>query len=98
MENIRHLVVLMLENRSFDNMVGYVYADKENHPPINIPPPAEGATTAYDGLSKSVVDSDFWNPSNANFFGDPPAEPQKIPVTWLVTECQIPILAKSSCI
>src|SRR6202158_5365800 len=38
MEKIRHLVVLMLENRSFDNMVGYVYADKANHPPINIPP------------------------------------------------------------
>ena len=90
MENIRHLVVLMLENRSFDNMVGYVYADKENHPPINIPPPAEGAPTAYDGLSKPAADSDFWNPSNANFFGDPPAEPQKIPVTALVTDFRMP--------
>ena len=90
MENIRRLVVLMLENRSFDNMVGYVYADKENHPPINILPPTEGAPTAYDGLSKPAADSAFWNPSNANFFGDPPAEPQKIPVTGLVTDFRMP--------
>jgi phospholipase C len=25
MELVRHLLVLMLENRSFDNMVGYAY-------------------------------------------------------------------------
>jgi phosphoesterase family protein len=69
MEKIRHLVVLMLENRSFDNMVGYMYADKDNHPPINIPPPAAGgAPTTYDGLSNPAANSDFWNPGNANFF------------------------------
>jgi phospholipase C len=90
MENIRHLVVLMLENRSFDNMAGYVYADKENHPPINIPPPGEGAPTAYDGLSKPAADSDFWNPGNANFFGDPLAEPQKILVTEQVRDFRMP--------
>jgi phospholipase C len=89
MEKIRHLVVLMLENRSFDNMVGYVYADKQNHPPINIPAPSQGAPTSYDGLSKPSLDSDFWNPSNADFFGDPPAAPQKIPVTEQVTDFRI---------
>jgi hypothetical protein len=81
MEKIRHLVVLMLENRSFDNMVGYVYADKANHPPINIPAPAEGSRTTCDGLSKPAPDDDFWNPGNANFFEDPPADPQKIQAT-----------------
>ena len=80
MEKIRHLVVLMLENRSFDNMVGYVYADG-NRPPINIPQPAERSPTTYDGLSQTAPDNDFWNPSNADFFGDPPATPQKIPAT-----------------
>jgi phospholipase C len=50
MEKVRHLVVLMLENRSFDNMVGYVYADKQNHPPINIPPPPDGTVTTYEGI------------------------------------------------
>jgi phospholipase C len=91
MEKIRHLVVLMLENRSFDNMVGYVYADKANHPPINIPPPAEGHRTTYDGLSKPAPDDDFWNPGNANFFEDPPTDPQKIPVTEQVTDFRMPI-------
>jgi phospholipase C len=91
MENIRHLVVLMLENRSFDNIAGYVYADRENHPPINIPRLMEGTPTAYDGLSKPASDSDFWNPSNVNFFGDPSAEPQKVLVTGQVTDFRMPI-------
>ena len=91
MEKIRNLVVLMLENRSFDNMVGYVYADKANHPPINIPPPAEGSRTTYDGLSKPAPDDDFWNPGNANFFEDPPADPQKITATEQVTDFRMPI-------
>ena len=54
MEKIRHLVVLMLENRSFDNMAGYVYADRDNHPPINIPAPANEAPTTYDGLLETA--------------------------------------------
>jgi phospholipase C len=90
MEKIRHLVVLMLENRSFDNMVGYVYADSENRPPINVPPPAEGAPTTYDGLSLPAADSEFWNPGNAEFFGNPPAAPQKIPVTKQATDFRMP--------
>ena len=81
----------MLENRSFDNMVGYAYADIGNRPPFNIPPPAAGFPTTYDGLSKPAPDSDFWNPSNANFFEDPPADPQKIPVTEQVTDFRMPI-------
>jgi phospholipase C len=71
MELVRHLVVLMLENRSFDDLVGYVYAGDGNRLPINIPQPAEGSPTTYDGLSKPAADSDFWNPSNASFFEDP---------------------------
>jgi hypothetical protein len=35
--------------------------------------------------------SDFWNPTDANFFDDPPADPQKIPVTQLVTDFRMPI-------
>ena len=33
----------------------------------------------------------FWNPSNANFFEDPPADPQKILVTEQVTDFRMPI-------
>ncbi len=28
--SIKHIVVLMLENRSFDHMLGYLYADQGN--------------------------------------------------------------------
>ncbi len=31
---LQHIVVVMLENRSFDNMLGFLYADKGNVPPL----------------------------------------------------------------
>ncbi|HEY6337597.1 MAG TPA: alkaline phosphatase family protein [Candidatus Sulfotelmatobacter sp.] len=37
LEKIKHIVVLMLENRSFDNMLGWLY-DPQNPPPFNQPP------------------------------------------------------------
>jgi len=39
---INHIVVLMLENRSFDHMLGFLYEDRENISP---------AGQAFDGLS-----------------------------------------------
>ena len=45
-KTIDHIVVLMLENRSFDNLLGWLYADEE--PPYK---------QAYEGLSY-----DLWNP------------------------------------
>jgi phospholipase C len=38
MENIDHVVVVMMENRSFDNLLGWLYADEGNRPPHNLPP------------------------------------------------------------
>src|SRR5438477_12425159 len=40
--SIQHVVVLMLENRSFDHMLGFLYADRNNVSP-------SGA--AFDGLT-----------------------------------------------
>ncbi len=37
MENIEHLVVLMFENRSFDNLLGWLYDDETDPPKLNIP-------------------------------------------------------------
>ena len=45
-ETIDHVVVLMLENRSFDNLLGWLYADQ--------PPPDD---QHFEGLT-----SDLWNP------------------------------------
>jgi phospholipase C len=67
MEKIRHLGVLMLENRSFDNMVDWLYANQGNHPPLNIPVPASGPTT-YEGLSTPLESTASWTPKNEYFF------------------------------
>jgi len=48
-DNIEHVVVVMMENRSFDNLLGWLYADVDNHPPVNIP---EQNPTTFDGLTK----------------------------------------------
>jgi hypothetical protein len=37
MNQIEHIVYLMLENRSIDNVLGWLYADTGNHPQYNIP-------------------------------------------------------------
>jgi len=51
---IHHVVVLMLENRSFDNVLGWLYADSSNRPPRNIP---ASANPTFDGL----VNGEYWN-------------------------------------
>src|SRR6266481_8009617 len=91
LELVRHLVVLMLENRSFGNMVGYVYANDGNCPPINIPQPAEGSPKTYDGLCKPAPDTDFWNPNNADFFADRRRSQTKFRRPAAVTDFRMPI-------
>ena len=50
MANIKHIVVVMLENRSLDNVLGWLYSDKGNQPAANIPPSGDGKKPTYDGL------------------------------------------------
>jgi phospholipase C len=69
MRALRHLVVVMLENRSFDNMLAFAYAPENNQPPINIPPPQNGLTPTYDGLY-SGTGTEYWNPTNSDFFSN----------------------------
>ncbi len=68
MDRVKHLVVVMMENRSFDNLLGFLYEDVNNTPPINIPPPPPGGKTTFEGLVQPNPTSDFWNPSNADYF------------------------------
>ena len=76
MGQIKHLVVVMMENRSFDNLLGFLYAKDNNVPPINIPAPPPGRGTSYDGLVDASATSPFWNPSNPEYFtsGAPPVK------------------------
>ncbi len=52
---IKHVVVLMLENRSFDNLLGWLY-DGQNKPPYNQVPPGQ----SFDGLDDNAP-SCPWN-------------------------------------
>lgn len=62
---IEHIVVVMLENRSLDNMCGWLYPDASHAPSTCLP---AGSPQAYDGLSTTL-----WNPSNAGYFSGQPA-------------------------
>ncbi len=72
---IQHIVVVMLENRSFDNMLGFLYADQGNVPPLNLPAldPA-----SFDGLLPPALSNAFWNPANLDFFSVPGTAPIKV--------------------
>jgi len=52
LEQIEHIVVLMMENRSFDNLLGWLY-DARNRPPFDRVP----AGQAFEGLAGRKV----WN-------------------------------------
>jgi phospholipase C len=90
MDRIKHAVVVMMENRSFDNLLGFLYADVNNTPPINIPAPPPGGPTTFDGLVDPNPTSPFWNPSNADYFSG--KDPIKVFATRGTTGAQ-PFLA-----
>ncbi|MGC2108885.1 MAG: alkaline phosphatase family protein [Candidatus Korobacteraceae bacterium] len=55
LNKINHVVVVMLENRSFDHMLGFLYADSKNQSPHG--KPFEGLTgneTVSDGKGRTV--------------------------------------------
>ena len=56
MEKIKHIVYLMLENRSFDNVLGWLYDPEcDDLPATNIPPQEP---TTFDGLKTSYYNLD----------------------------------------
>ena len=57
---IKHIVVVMLENRSFDNMCGWTYSGQTPQPTLFLP---AGSPAVFDGLNPGL-----WNPSNGEFF------------------------------
>jgi phospholipase C len=72
---IQHMVVVMLENRSFDNMLGFLYADQGNVPPLNLP---AQDPASFDGVLPSATSDAFWNPANADFFSPSGTAPDKV--------------------
>lgn len=76
MAQVKHLVVVVMGNRSFDNLLGFLYANENNIPPINIRAPPPGEQNSYHGLIDPNPTSPFWNPSNSEYFtsGAPPVK------------------------
>jgi phospholipase C len=64
---IQNVVVVMFENRSLDNLCGWLYSKSSPQPNLYLP---AGSPASYNGLSV-----DLWNPSNADYFdGQPPTK------------------------
>jgi phospholipase C len=59
---IEHIVVLMLENRSFDHMLGFLYSDTDNRSPAGAP---------FEGLTGTEANSDATGKSVSVFRIDP---------------------------
>jgi phospholipase C len=75
LSNIQHIVVLMLENRSFDYMLGFLYADQGNKSPSG--QPFEGLTgkeSNPDSNGKSVPVFKI-KPTDKNAYFMPGADP-----------------------
>ena len=72
---IKHLVVVALENRSLDNMLGTLHTDG-TAPSVVLP---AGSATSFDGLRPDLA-----NPANPGFFdGGPPPSGRRTLVVYL---------------
>lgn len=79
LEPIEHLIVVMLENRSLDNMLGTLYSDGRE-PGLVLP---AGSRVTFDGLQPGLA-----NPSNAAYFTGAAAD--NVPVSAQVQSPNVP--------
>src|ERR1017187_652203 len=77
LQGIEHIVVVMMENRSFDNLLGWLY-DAPNPPPFNIP---QQSPTTFSGLLPGVC-------SNRSDASSPPVFASRPPTAW--PSCPMP--------
>jgi phospholipase C len=73
--SIQHVVVLMLENRSFDHMLGYLYRDAGNVSPTGQPFDGLTGQESNPGSSSAAVPVDQITPSTPNAYFMPGADP-----------------------
>ena len=74
--SVEHIVVLVLENRSFDHMLGFLYADSGNVSPANRQP-FEGLTSEESNSNAigAAVPISALTPETANVYFTPGADP-----------------------
>jgi phospholipase C len=58
LSQIKHIVVLMMENRSFDNLLGWLYDPENNKAPFNQQPPTNFEGLYGKGLNNPGPDGD----------------------------------------
>jgi phospholipase C len=51
LKDIEHIVLVMMENRSFDNLLGWLY-DENNRPAFNIP---DQQPPTFEGLKPNTI-------------------------------------------
>jgi phospholipase C len=69
LQQIQHIVVVMFENRSLDDMCGWLYQGPASPPGAFLP---AGSPAHFDGLNVGL-----WNPRNVSYFSG--AAPDKVP-------------------
>jgi phospholipase C len=67
---VKHIVLVMFENRSLDNLCGWLYRAPASPPSSFLP---VGSPGRYDGLDPAL-----WNPRNASYFNG--EVPDKVPI------------------
>src|SRR3984885_10202715 len=72
---INHVVVLMLENRSFDHMLGYLYADAGNVSPLGQPFEGLKGNESNPDANGNPVSVYQVTPSTPNAYFMPGADP-----------------------
>ncbi|MBK9027582.1 MAG: hypothetical protein IPN98_06895 [Propionivibrio sp.] len=82
---IANVVVVMMENRSFDNLLGWLYADQDNRPPRNIPPQSP---PTFDGLEANR----YWNPVDAADIGKPDDQVPENRRAYVTKQARSPIV------
>jgi phospholipase C len=94
---IEHVVVLMLENRSFDNILGWLYDPDNNPPPFNKKPPANFEGVYGKNLSNPGPGGVTVNVGRGNVLTDPnpdPGEPYEDIYSQLYNVSPAPTLGK----
>ncbi|MGP0032133.1 MAG: alkaline phosphatase family protein [Acidimicrobiales bacterium] len=73
--SVEHIVVLMLENRSFDQMLGYLYADANNVSPLGQPFEGLSGTESNPGVDGKAVPVFKLDAATTGAYFSPGADP-----------------------
>jgi hypothetical protein len=82
LDKIEHIVVLMMENRSFDNVLGWLYPDNPDFRGVNsaMSNPRPDGSLAYVGKGTDFIapfpdPNEFYENMYRQMFGQPPTMP-----------------------